>query len=118
MLRGYGGKNITVSGTVLVDVQTSNIDKPKLLELHVVEGLGPSLMGRNWLKPIPLDWQGMFKVQRNERLERILANKAEVFSEALRTLRGIKASPSSHTQALPVKEGIICTAKEGAGSIA
>ena len=101
MLRVYGGKSITVLGTVLVNVQTSNMDQPKLFELYIVEGQGPRLMGRNWLKHIHLDWKGMFQVHRCERLEHILADKAELFSEELGTLRGMTAKITVDPQATP-----------------
>ena len=62
LLRAYGGKNITVLATVLVNVPTNNIDKPKLLELYIVDGQGLSLIGQNWLKHIFLVWKGKITV--------------------------------------------------------
>ena len=54
-LRLYLEESITVLGCMQVNViyKTQAVQLPLL----VVEGSGPSLLGRNWLEHIVLDWQ-------------------------------------------------------------
>ena len=54
-LRTYSGEPITVLGSVMVNVQY--IQQQVQLTLLVVQGQGPSLLGRSWLQCLRLDWQ-------------------------------------------------------------
>ncbi|KAL5463894.1 hypothetical protein EMCRGX_G032842 [Ephydatia muelleri] len=74
------------------------------LKLVVVDGLGPPLMGRNWLNRIPIDWgeikvlrAGDEKQSRTLRLKRLLETYPGIQKEQ-GTLKGTKAH-------LPLKEG-------------
>ena len=53
-LTTYNGDAIKDLWCVVVDIKYS--DKQTKLPLVVVDGDGPSLFGRNWLKHIRLDW--------------------------------------------------------------
>ena len=55
ILTTYTGEQMAVMGQMKVQVVYGKISK--LLSLYVVEGQGPSLMGREWLGEIQLDWQ-------------------------------------------------------------
>ena len=48
-------------GTVRVKVQVQGDHKAPLkqLDLHVVAGKGASLLGRNWLRHIQVDWEAL-----------------------------------------------------------
>ena len=59
----------------------------------VVEGKGPSLLGRDWLLHIRLDWQGLHSLQAATplALQNILDSHAEVFTDELGCMKGVKA---------------------------
>ena len=50
----YTGEVVKTEGTISVRVTYKN--QKKELDLLVVQGNGPSLMGRDWLNHIMLDW--------------------------------------------------------------
>ena len=54
-LRTYTAEKLVVEGELTVDVRYQ--DQQKKLPLLVVAGKGPSLLGRDWLLHIRLDWQ-------------------------------------------------------------
>ena len=56
-LRTYTGERIGIRGEIVVDVTLSN--QQHGLKLLVVEGDGPSLLGRDWLNVFRLDWSGV-----------------------------------------------------------
>ena len=87
-LCSYSGDSIPVLGSLDVSIQYK--DQITNLPLLVVEGSGPSLFGRNWLKCIKLDWQEINYLQSNA-LQAILDRHQEVFKEGLGTLQGYKA---------------------------
>ena len=60
-LRTYTGEGITVKGEHLVTVQSDS--QVLTLPLLVVPGQGPSLLGRNWLHKLQLDWSNIFTLQ-------------------------------------------------------
>ena len=53
-LRTYTGETVKVMGEIQVEVVLNN--QREQLSLLVAEGNGPSLLGRDWLKRIRLDW--------------------------------------------------------------
>ena len=81
-LRTYTG----VLGTV--DVVVKYEEQENELSTLVVEGSGPSLLGRDWLKEVKLDWKKSFKMNMDEkqvesRLEELINQYSEVFEEGL-----------------------------------
>lgn len=87
-LRSYTGEEIPVKGTITVSVQHG--EQRQELPLLVVRGGGPSLLGRDWLDKLPLDWREIFRMQSGENLPLILARHAEIFTAGQGTLRGVK----------------------------
>ena len=62
------------------------------LVLTVVAGQGPSLLGRDWLKHLRLDWKEVHALSKHEgSLEYLLDKYAEVFSEELGTIKSFCA---------------------------
>ena len=87
-LRSYSEEPIKVVGCVTVDVSYKT--QAVRLPLIVVEGSGPSLLGRNWLKHIVLDWQEI-RYLSNMPLQAMLDNHRSVFQEGLGTLKNFEA---------------------------
>ena len=54
-LQTYTGERLGVIGQIQVTVR--HHAQEKQLALHIVSGSGPSLLGRDWLKHIQLDWK-------------------------------------------------------------
>jgi len=67
-------------------------DQSATLPLYVMQGKGSSLLGRDWLSHLRLDWKEIhqLQLQHDDPLERMLA-KQVVFQEGLGTLHGYKA---------------------------
>ncbi len=57
-LHSYPGESIPVMGTVKVSVEYGG--QETTLPLLVVRGEGPSLLGRNWLCELKLNWHDIF----------------------------------------------------------
>ena len=51
---------------------------------------GVSLLGRDWLKEIKLEWKEIFRIQNSE-LEQILRKHKDLFGPGLGTYKGPKA---------------------------
>ena len=57
-LKTYTGEQIKVLGSI--DVNVTYQTQKRRLPLLVVAGDGPSLLGRDWLQQIKLDWSGLY----------------------------------------------------------
>ena len=60
------------------------------MPLIVVEGVGPSLLGRNWLSHIRFDWNSIHTIH-SDPVQTVLDRHPSVFREGLGTLNGFKA---------------------------
>ena len=58
-----------------------------VLPLTVIEGEGPSLFGRNWLKTIEIDWKSFYTLKES-RLQSLQIAHRYVFSDGLGKLQG------------------------------
>ena len=88
-LRTYTGGEIPVRGSVLVEVEHNG--QNQTLPLIVTEGDGPSLIGRNWLSTLRLDWQVILAVEQNLSLKQVLDKHCDIFKEGLGKLRDVEA---------------------------
>ena len=82
----YTGESLGVLGSISVSVQHN--EKQKQLSLLVVSGNGPSLLGRDWLTQLKLNWTAIHQLCSADRLQAVLDCHSEVFREELGTLRG------------------------------
>ena len=101
-LRTYTGEVIPVKGSVVVDVSCASKTYSKL-KLVVVCGDRACLIGRDWLSRIRLNWRKVGKILRDptnpqERLDVLLSQYQDVFSDSLGTITPYKAT-------LHLKEG-------------
>ena len=93
----YTGELINIKG--YFDVNVSYHQKTFHLPLLVVSGIRPSLLWRNWLDRIKLDWHSLFRIQHSA-LNDVLARHCDVFKLELGTLRdhqvSIDMDPAAH----------------------
>ena len=79
-LQTYTGETITVLGSVVIPVEHNG--QTRTLPLIVTEGSGPSLLGRDWLSALRLDWKVIFSVEATLSLQQILDKYSDVFKES------------------------------------
>ena len=88
-LKAYNGVQIQVYEEVWLPVVYDQ--QKRVLPLIVVDGDGPPLLGRNWLKELQLNWHNIFLVSKTETLSDILKRHDKVFNKGLGTIKGFKA---------------------------
>ena len=73
------------------------------LQVLVVGGKGPALLGRNWLDKIKLNWPIVKQLSsHNKRLEDILQKHEQLFEEGLGTLQEATAKIHVDPTATPI----------------
>ena len=97
-LHSYSGECIPVVGSV--DVSINYKGKAITLPLVIMRGVGPSLLGRNWLQNVQFDWQEVFW-SHNVALTKLLEKYNTVFSEELGTVKGFRAKIHVEPQVSP-----------------
>ena len=92
---------MSIKGTLAVDVQYK--DQKASLQLVVATGRGPSLLGRDWLSKIRLDWTELCNNHAcySLSLQDILDGNSSVFSPELGTLKGATATIQLDPSAQP-----------------
>lgn len=63
----------------------------RVLPLIVVDGDGPPLLGRNWLKELQLNFKFSFLVSKTEMLSDLLKRHDKVLNKGLGSIKGFKA---------------------------
>ena len=99
LLKTYSGEHLQVLGQtqMLVDCKQQKMKLPLL----IVQGDGPSLFGRNWLKSIKLDWKEIKHVTVQAKLDFLLDKYSVLFQNELGTMSGIEAKLSVKSDAVP-----------------
>ena len=87
-LCAYSGEPIEVIGSVYIDVTYK--EQSAQLPLLIVRHNGPTLLGRNWLQQLRLDWREIHTIQLDP-LEALLEKYNAVFNSMLGTLRDFQA---------------------------
>ena len=88
-LQSYSREPIPVVGCCYVNLAYNGQTAPQM-PLIVVRGSGPSLLGRDWLSHIRLDWSQIHHFH-TVSLQAVLDRHQEVFQEGLGTMKGFKA---------------------------
>lgn len=101
-LRTYTGEAMSVLGEFAAEVAYRGTTH--VLPLYVVQGGGPTLLGRSWLQCIRLDWKslGIGSIEKMPTpVDELLQKYAAVFQEGLGTMHHFKASLHLTPNALP-----------------
>ena len=87
----YTGERLKMAGMLIVDVTHNG--QTKQLPLLVVEGKGPSLLGRDWLEKLTLDWRQIHQLNMpgTLSLNDVLSAHPDVFKDKLGEVKGVKA---------------------------
>ena len=88
-LRTYSGEYLKVLGEIETRVSHSN--NHAKLPLVIVQGRGPTLLGRDWLSRLLLDWSQVNAISKEPTLQSILDQYEVVFKEGLGTLKNFTA---------------------------
>lgn len=99
-LRTYTGEIIPVK--VTREVLVKHNGQNKVFPLVITEGEGPSLMGRNWLGQLRINWKGVFRIQDKDTLVAVLDRHQEVFKNELGTITCAKACLHINPQVPPI----------------
>ena len=94
-LKTYTNERIDVVGQLNVHVKYGDQTAP--LVLLVVDGDGPSLMGRNWLRYIRLDWKNIHAVMKASHPTATAEELTEKFSNLFKDELG-KVNVSLHVK--------------------
>ena len=90
-LKTYRNEKLSVLGQNDVTVRYG--DQVQKLIITVVDGDGPSLLGRDWLKQLRQNWTQISMVQNSStQLEDLMKEYSENFRDELGTVRGFQAS--------------------------
>lgn len=90
---------MSVVGSLQVEVSHNN--QTKQLPLLVVKGQSPSLLGRDWMNKLTLDWQSIHNVQGNRQLDKLLQKHSVLFRDELGKLEGYQVKLHLDTEAHP-----------------
>ena len=88
-LKTYTGEQIKPLGVISVQVEANK--QKQQLELLVVPGSGPSLLGRDWLSNLRLDWAQIHNMKQSDSLQAVLDHHPTVFEASLGLVQGITA---------------------------
>ena len=98
-LTTYTGETIDVLGTA--QVQVTHGENSAELELMIVDMDGPSLLGRNWLNKLTLDWSTLHYLHDGP-LGELLKKHSRLFREELGTLHGFQAKIHVNPHSVPM----------------
>ncbi len=99
-LTTYTGEDVPVAGAITVKVYYNA--QEKVLDLLVVRGNGPSLLGRDWLRVLQLDWAHLHQLNKaSEKWQEVVDRHADVFQEKLGRVQGVKAKIHVDPKAQP-----------------
>ncbi len=94
VMKTYTGEMIHPKG--ILDVEVEYGKNKYELEMFVIDGTGPPLFGRSWLKKIQLDWPSIRQVtvvpsEAKSELQEILQSHGPIFNDGLGTVKNVKA---------------------------
>lgn len=88
-LTTYTGEAVPILGAI--EVTVAHNGQEKSLQLLVVHGDGPSLLGRDWLEVLRIDWPRLCSLSSTELWKPIVDRFADVFKNESGRIEGHKA---------------------------
>jgi hypothetical protein len=85
----YTGENIKVLGKINVTIEMN--EQTASLPLIVVQGDGPSLLGKNWLQKLKLDWGYIMNITIQKEVDELIRKYGNSFTDELGTIQGVSA---------------------------
>ena len=100
-LKTYTDESIRVLGELPVTVRYQGQEEQ--LVLFVVEGMGPSLLGRNWLSRLKIDWKSVHAIASPDTvtLDNLLDEHKDLFKDGLGTIEPFTAKLNVQKDARP-----------------
>lgn len=98
VLKTYSQESLQLIGKFTARVKCKEVTKK--LELLIVKGKGPALMGRDWISQLKLDWSRVNRVA-PETVDAVCARHASVSKPGLEKLKGIEAKLQVTENAVP-----------------
>ena len=96
-------KKMPVVGMAEVDIEYKG--QKQCMSLLVVPGNGPSLLGRNWLRHIQLDWREVNRISTSgnsvEAARSVLQKYPDLLSDDIGTMNGVKGHLQVNSDAEP-----------------
>ena len=86
--RTYYSDHIAVLGKATVTVKYK--ERTKQLPLNIIGANGPSLMGRDWLTKLKLNWKDIFSLGELQTIQIVLDQHKALFKEELGKICGVK----------------------------
>ena len=107
-LKTYTGEKLYPHGQITVNVKKGGSHRK--LPLLVVDGVGPPLLGRNWLAEIPVNWdyiktvtvENKEDVERERKLKLLLSKYPNLVKDSIGVMKGINGHLSLKNDANPV----------------
>ena len=99
-LNTYTGEKLPVLG--VTNVVVGYKQQSEMLQLRVVDGTGPSLLERDWILKIIIDWHELNHLSAtNQQLDKLLNEHSQVFKDELGLIKGATAKLTIDTNAQP-----------------
>ena len=91
ILKSYSGNAIIPIGKIQVNIKYNN--KSELLEIFVINGGGPPILGRNWMKIFKVKFEGLNLIKGvDKNVEQIVSKYPEVFDDQIGRFKNHKVS--------------------------
>ena len=89
ILKTVTGERVGILGQT--NVRVSHKSEEVELPILVMEGEGPTLLGRNWLLALKIDWTSVYKTLVTTKEEELIAQYGDLFKQEIGTLEGFQA---------------------------
>ena len=98
-LKAYTGEKLPV--LEVTDVVAEYQQQSERMQLHIIDGKGPSLFGQDWLQKIKLDWHELHHLSGTDSMQQLDNLLSQVFKDELGLIKGTTAKLAVDTNAQP-----------------